>query len=397
MDSDVAISVEHVGKKFCRTLRRGMRYGLEDIFRNMVGVKTPEQLRKDEFWAVADANFQVKRGESIGLIGPNGSGKTTLLKMIGGIQWPDRGRIQIRGRVGSLIAVGAGFHPLLTGRENIYVNGAIMGMTKAEIDRQFDAIVDFAAIGDFLDAPVRNYSSGMFVRLGFAVAVHADPRVMLVDEVLAVGDHGFQTKCFKKMGKLREGGTTFVIVSHNMHAVNGFADSVCLLHDGKIQLFEDVADGTNAYNELFLAEGSDEIERLVAEGAHIKFHDVQFGSTNLRPGGTFQVELPWQSTERYEDVEVDVGVYDFRDSGLYAQATNRAFDRRIDLDRGRGVLRIEVQQIHLQGTRGQVAIAVWSNRREEQLFWSRVPVRFKSAAHASGRNLLPMTYDVSPQ
>src|SRR3989338_5089706 len=189
MSDDIAIKVENVSKKFCRSLKDSMLYGMTDIGKNLIGLGSNSSvLRKNEFWAVEGISFEIKRGESFGLIGPNGSGKTTLLKMLNGIFWPDKGKITTRGRVGALIAVGAGFHPLLTGRENIYINGAILGINKKEVDEKFDPIVEFADIGNFLDAPVKHYSSGMYVRLGFSIAVHCDPEVLLVDEILAVGD-----------------------------------------------------------------------------------------------------------------------------------------------------------------------------------------------------------------
>ncbi len=182
-----------------------MWYGFRDILRDTAGLHPKsDRLRRKEFWAVDDVSFELRKGETLGIIGPNGAGKTTLLKMLNGIVLPDKGSLRIKGRVGALIQVGAGFHPQLTGRENIYINGAILGMGKREIDKKFDAIVEFADIGDFLDTPVKHYSSGMFVRLGFAVAVHCEPEILLVDEVLAVGDTGFQTKCFNKIGELKK-------------------------------------------------------------------------------------------------------------------------------------------------------------------------------------------------
>ena len=188
MGNDVTVRADHVSKKYCKSLRTSMRYGIEDIGRNLLGLRSrSERLRPGEFWALEDVSFEVRRGEAVGIIGPNGSGKTTLLKLLNGIFWPDRGKITVRGRVSVLIELGAGFHSSLTGRENIYINAAILGMTKQETDDRFDAIVDFADIGDFIDTPVKYYSSGMFVRLGFAVAVHCDPDLLLIDEVLAVG------------------------------------------------------------------------------------------------------------------------------------------------------------------------------------------------------------------
>ncbi|HQP92223.1 MAG TPA: ATP-binding cassette domain-containing protein, partial [Candidatus Omnitrophota bacterium] len=161
MSNGPVVSLQHISKKYAKTIKSSMLYGMADIARNLVGISSnPGQLRKNEFWAVDDVSVELRPGESLGLIGPNGSGKTTVLKMINGIFWPDKGKITVRGRVGALIAVGAGFHPLLTGRENIFVNGAILGMTRSEINSKFDSIVDFAEIGSFLDMPVKHYSSG---------------------------------------------------------------------------------------------------------------------------------------------------------------------------------------------------------------------------------------------
>ncbi len=211
-----------------------MLYGMMDIGRNTLGLSShSERLKPDEFWALDDVSFEVKRGETLGVIGPNGSGKTTLLKLINGIFWPDKGKITVRGRVGALIAVGAGFHPLLTGRENIYVNGAILGMSKREIDQKFDSIVEFADIGDFLDVPVKHYSSGMFVRLGFAVAVHTDPNILLVDEILSVGDIGFRIKSMKRIKSLIENGTSVIFVSHDVSTIVRICDRVMCLQTGE--------------------------------------------------------------------------------------------------------------------------------------------------------------------
>lgn len=233
MKEDIAIKVEHVSKKYCTSLKRSMLYGMRDIGRNVIGLSShSDRLRKNEFWAVDDVSFEVRRGETLGIIGPNGAGKTTLLKMLNGIFWPDRGKITVRGRVGALIEVGAGFHPLLTGRENVYINAAILGMTKKEVDEKFDDIVEFADIGDFLDAPVKFFSSGMFVRLGFAVAVHCEPDILLVDEVLAVGDVGFRVKCYNKIAELVK-NCAVVIVSHHMPAITRISSQCMVLNNGR--------------------------------------------------------------------------------------------------------------------------------------------------------------------
>src|SRR5205823_3968566 len=218
--SDIAIRVENLSKRYeigaakrrHDTLRDQLADGLKALFRNN---GQPRQ-RKESIWALKDVSFEIKHGEVVGFIGRNGAGKSTLLKILSRITAPTAGHAEVRGRVGSLLEVGTGFHQELTGRENIYLNGAILGMKKAEIDRNFDAIVAFAEIDKFLDTPVKHYSSGMYVRLAFAVAAHLEPEILIVDEVLAVGDAAFQKKCLGKMGDVAKEGRTVLIVSHNM-------------------------------------------------------------------------------------------------------------------------------------------------------------------------------------
>src|SRR5205085_430973 len=185
--------------------------------------------RSDEIWALKDVSFDVNRGELLGVIGRNGAGKSTLLKILARITEPTTGRAMLRGRVGCLLEVGTGFHPELTGRDNIYLNGAILGMRRDEVRRKFDAIVDFAEIEQFLDTPVKHYSSGMYVRLAFAVAAHLNPEILVVDEVLAVGDVAFQKKCLGKMGEVSRGGRTVLFVSHNMAAIENLCSRAVVL------------------------------------------------------------------------------------------------------------------------------------------------------------------------
>lgn len=249
--SDTVIKVEGVSKKYCRSLKHTMLYGVADLSRSFLGLdQQTERLRDGEFWAVNDVSFEVKKGETLGLIGLNGSGKSTLLKMLNGIMMPDKGRIEISGRVGALIEVGAGFHPMLTGRENIYINGAIIGMTKKEIDRKFDEIVDFAGIDNFIDSPVKHYSSGMYVRLGFAIAAHADPDVLLVDEVLAVGDADFQLKCLNKIEGFRRRGKNVVIVSHDVLVINKLCSKVVLLDHGTVVCDSNTSETVGKYFDI---------------------------------------------------------------------------------------------------------------------------------------------------
>mgnify|MGYP002713215975 FL=1 len=195
-------------------------------------------LREHEFWALQNLNFELKPGESLGVIGPNGAGKSSLLKLLFRIFRPDRGHIETRGRVTGLIELGAGFHPILNGRENVFINGAILGMRQKEIRAKYDAIVEFAELGEFMDMPVKNYSSGMAARLSFAIAAHADPDVLLVDEVLAVGDASFQVRCYEWIERTRKAGTTIVMVSHQMHVLQN-ADRVLYLDTGEPRVLDE--------------------------------------------------------------------------------------------------------------------------------------------------------------
>lgn len=233
-----------------------MAYGMKDIGRNLIGLSSHSNvLRNDEFWALHDITFDVKRGETLGIVGPNGSGKTTLLKLLNGIFWPDKGKLSLRGRVGSLIEVGAGFHPLLSGKENIYVNAAILGMTRSEVNAKVDSIVEFAGIGDFLNVPVKYYSSGMFVRLGFSIAIHCEPDILLIDEILAVGDIAFQNKCLNKISNIvEEGGRSIVIVSHDMNAISLLCDRCLLLHQGELVLNDRPDIVTEKFSSIFVNE-----------------------------------------------------------------------------------------------------------------------------------------------
>jgi lipopolysaccharide transport system ATP-binding protein len=209
------------------------------VVRRSSGVRA--DVEHDTLWALRDVSFEVKRGEVVGIIGRNGAGKSTLLKMLARITYPTSGRAVVNGRVGSLLEVGTGFHPELTGRENIYLNGTILGMTKAEVDRKFDEIVDFSGVEKFIDTPVKRYSSGMRVRLAFSVAAHLEPEILLIDEVLAVGDAQFQKKCLGKMGEVAKSGRTVIFVSHNMAAVKSLCQRCIVLSSGQTS-FEGATD-----------------------------------------------------------------------------------------------------------------------------------------------------------
>jgi lipopolysaccharide transport system ATP-binding protein len=262
---DSLVQVKGVSKKFCRDLKKSLWYGVRDIAAEINPFQSRNEesgdkqfeagksispiyqaLRKGEFWAVKDVSFELRRGECLGLIGSNGAGKTTLLKMLNGLIKPDHGRIEMHGRVGALIALGAGFNPILTGRENIYVNGAVLGLTKQEIDEKIEDVIDFAEIREFIDSPVQSYSSGMQVRLGFAIATSIEPDVLLLDEVLAVGDIAFRVKCYERVGRLLKKAAV-ILVSHNMAQIPRLCNRILYIERGCGTLFSSVEDGINVY------------------------------------------------------------------------------------------------------------------------------------------------------
>lgn len=239
--ADVLVNVEGVSKRFCRSLKRSLWYGMQDVVGELLpGSKRRLEagpgsigLREGEFWASKDISFELRRGECLGLIGHNGAGKTTLLRMINGLIVPDSGKIQVRGRVGALIALGAGFNPILSGRENIYVYGAVLGLTKREIDERIDEIIAFSELEEFIDSPVQSYSSGMAVRLGFAVATAMDPDVLILDEVLAVGDVVFVVKSLNRVREMASRAAV-ILVSHNMRSIASFCNRVILMDHGRV-------------------------------------------------------------------------------------------------------------------------------------------------------------------
>jgi lipopolysaccharide transport system ATP-binding protein len=248
---DIAIKIENMGKLYRIGAQQGYRTLRETLVSKIkrLNIKRLDQKDDNSIWALKDVSFEVKQGEVVGIIGRNGAGKSTLLKVLSHITEPTQGRVSIYGRVGSLLEVGTGFHPELTGRENIYLNGAILGMKRAEIDRKFDEIVTFAEIEKFLDTPSKRYSSGMYLRLAFAVAAHLEPEILMVDEVLAVGDIGFQKKCLGKMGEVGREGRTILLVSHNMSAIGALCSRSIWLESGKIRKQGVTAEVIAAYEE----------------------------------------------------------------------------------------------------------------------------------------------------
>jgi lipopolysaccharide transport system ATP-binding protein len=330
--SDIAIRVEKLSKRYKigvvkqrhHTLRDQLSEGLKRVAQRN-GYFPPNN---STFWALKDISFEVKRGEVVGIIGRNGAGKSTLLKILTRITEPTEGRAELYGRVGSLLEVGTGFHPELTGRENIYLNGAILGMRKTEIDRKFDEIVAFAEVEKFIDTPVKRYSSGMYVRLAFAVAAHLEPEILLVDEVLAVGDVAFQKKCLGKMGTVAQEGRTVLFVSHNMAAMASLTRRSVWLEGGKIRAIGNTQEVIESYlnsmepdsqlagfTSLMSLPRPDGIINPKAQLEWVRMQDREGNQTNIFvEGEPIVVELGFKIHDESKNLEFGVGVSSLKHS-----------------------------------------------------------------------------------
>lgn len=320
-------------------------------------VRKLKSLRRSvqQFWAVRDVSFEVQRGEVLGIIGHNGAGKSTLLKLLSGVTTPTDGEIRINGRLSALIEVGSGFHPELTGRENIYLNGSILGMRRREITEKLNSIVDFAGVRAFIDTPVKRYSSGMYVRLGFSIAAHMDPDILLLDEVLAVGDAAFQAKCLQRITELKEGGTTIVFISHDLGAVERLCNRVLLMQRGEVAAsgsprdviveYQRHASGFSATRPTN-TQSADGLKK--AETVSLSFHDAEGRESSIsRTGAHVTARFEYTARGRVEDAVFEIIFYT-PDGQLVCQLTTEPDDRRIDLEPGSGVVEFSCADLALQ-------------------------------------------------
>jgi ABC-2 type transport system ATP-binding protein len=323
--------------------------------------------RADDFWALRDIRFEVPEGQTWGLIGANGSGKTTLLKIIGGILRPTAGRVVTRGRIAALLELGAGFHPDLTGRENVYLNASILGLSRKETDRYFDDIVAFAELEDFIDSQVKYYSSGMFVRLGFAVAVHVDPRILLIDEVLAVGDEAFQRKCIQRVRELQREGRTIVFVTHAVQQVHQICDGAVMLDHGRIRAMGEVADVIREYRLVMARQHIGfarqeltrhieiiAVETLDGEGAR--------PTTVVQPGAGMRVQVEVRANRPVDDPVISLAIFDANGQFMWRTGTG-------DMQLGwvEGKLRVEFNMISLPLQEGRYLFTVGVHDRSERV------------------------------
>jgi lipopolysaccharide transport system ATP-binding protein len=321
-----AVEFNGIWKKFARGEKfDSLRDLIPSLARSLFSHNGRGALQDKEFWALQDVTFEVGTGDAMAIIGPNGSGKSTALKLLSSILRPDRGTLKVNGRLSTLIELGAGFHPDLTGRENIYLNGTILGMRKSEIDHKFDQIVEFSELREFLDTPVKRYSSGMHARLGFAVAAHVDPEVLIVDEVLSVGDYHFQQRCFDKMREFLNKGTSVVFVSHNMTAVSALCKSALLLRKGVPIYQGDVSTAIQKYHSFF----EEETQHTEIEILDVRLRNSFGVETEVfEPGEGIVLELRLRAKAEITSAHAALLIHTDDGQLVFDTATSRLLDKR---------------------------------------------------------------------
>ena len=341
----------------------------------------------DDFWALRDVSFEVQRGEALGIIGQNGAGKSTILKLLYNITTPTRGRIFVNGRLAALIEVASGFHPELTGRENVFLNGSLLGMKRGEIRKKLDSIVDFAGVSAFIDTPVKRYSSGMYLRLGFAIAAHLDPDILLLDEVLAVGDAVFQSKCIERIQQLRDGGTTIVFVSHNLGAVQSLCDRVFLLRQGEIFRSGPPNDVISEYEHMLtnvpaevLAEHTDAGARPAVQITAVNlFNSSGRKTTMFATGDEVRAEVEFIAHEPVEDALVELRFYSIFHN-LHSHFSTESPDVKLDLEKGRGVVEFFCPELPFEPAAFSVEASI---RRRQSDFMDHLDYKTGSSIHVT--------------
>ena len=373
MEKEILLNVDYVSKRFCKNLKRSLWYGVNDMFAEFVGKHntfSKDTLRKDEFVSVDNLSFTLGRGECLGLIGSNGAGKSTLLKMIAGLLKPDSGTIRINGRIGALIELGTGFNPILTGRENIFINGSILGFKKNEIVKKLDEIIEFSELEDFIDTPVKNYSSGMKVRLGFSIAAHLDPDILILDEVLAVGDAGFRIKSYNKMAEIMSRAAV-IFVSHSMPIISRVCTKVMVMKNGAEYYYgENIGEGVEKYFNLFSA---DKFRVDYKENAEILSLEILNSSVEIYQGIDTNFIEYLQDLELKLVLEVNPQFRKFycmlqftdKDMKIVSQFFTNQFDEEFTNTKGSQELRISIPEISL--TNGEYFISVFVIGQDEQV------------------------------
>ena len=386
--SKYPIQFEHVWKQYQVGLQHH-RIGdaLPMVVRGWFNRAQPSGGATDgKFWAVKDVSFSVQRGETLGIIGRNGAGKSTILKLLSGITAQDRGKLSVKGRMAALIEVGAGFHPDLTGRENVYLNGTILGLKRHEIRRLFDQIVAFAEVEPFIDTPVKRYSSGMYVRLGFAIAVFVNPDVLLIDEVLSVGDLAFQQKCLQRVQELKQTGTTMIFISHNLNAVQRICDRAILLSAGEVAAEGSVERAIQVYREQVFTKERERVAKMIAQhdaagnGGGCQIESIQLSDDHGRATESFvtgepmTIEIRYRAARRVERPVVQVGI-DRMDGLVCHVASADHGDAGLPALDGAGVIRLRYAVLNLLPNAYRVNVVIAEEGRLEPLD-SRKPGSF---------------------
>jgi lipopolysaccharide transport system ATP-binding protein len=332
--SDAVVVFDRVWKKFQRGERHdSLRDMIPAAIRRLTTPRSPEDLDSEEFWALRDVSFEVKKGEALGIIGSNGAGKSTTLKVLTRILRPTLGSCSVRGRTGALIEVAAGFHPDLTGRENVYLQGAIMGMRRGEIERKFDEIVAFSGVGEFIDTQIKRYSSGMNARLGFSIAAHLDPEALIIDEVLSVGDVAFQQRCVERMTEFKRQGVAIVFVSHNLQAVTELCSAALLLDHGAPVMFGNPSEVVAAYSSAAHSQGA--TAKAAEASITVAFPNQPPGPWMLEPGARVDLEVELLFERPVSDALVGVVVWDLaRNLYVYGATSDALGIERIQAEAG---------------------------------------------------------------
>ena len=381
--SDTVIKVENLGKKYIighqrqkhyATLRDSIATGSKNIVGKLRG-KLAADPTSEEFWALKGIDFEIKQGDRVGIIGRNGAGKSTLLKILSRITEPTNGSIRIKGRVASLLEVGTGFHPELTGRENIFLNGAVLGMGKTEIQRKFDEIVDFAEVEKFLDTPVKRYSSGMYVRLAFAVAAHLEPEILIVDEVLAVGDTQFQKKCLGRMKSVASEGRTVLFVSHNMAAINTLCSSGILLSGGQVVCKGNIRDCVSAYD----SQNSQDQEAVwnrppEAASSSLEISQIGLKLQGKQPDISLEVTVALKSNSQHKPAHLAIDIMDNLGTGIMQAIPTT--ENYITNDRAEQLVKVTIELPPLIPER--YVVSVWAgSHNTETIDWVKEAVMFE--------------------
>jgi ABC-2 type transport system ATP-binding protein len=376
--ADIAVQAQSVSKRFRLYHERNQSL--------KAALMRGRRAKFDEFWALRDVDLQIEAGKTFGLIGHNGSGKSTLLKCMAGILYPDKGRVQVNGKISALLELGAGFHPELSGRDNVYLNGSILGLSRKQIDRQFDEIVDFAGLETFIDTPVKNYSSGMYVRLGFSVAINVDPEILMVDEVLAVGDEAFQRKCMEKFEQFRRQGKTVVMVSHALGSMRSMCDEVAWLDHGTLL---GVGKPSDVVDEYQGASHEDREADAESSGSRWGSGEVTISSAELRchgeattrvaTGAPAVVRMHWESPEPITEPVFGIALHTLEGQHVTGPNT-KDVDLSTGVLQGSGYVDLEVPRFMLTPGTYELTVAVYD----------------RSLAHAFDHREKLVRFDVVP-